>query len=69
MFYPKHEGHQQRKGFPCKLYSNTIANKDCESKDGETKEEQRMTKEGGVYFWINACERELSWVLMCGGQY
>jgi len=44
LFYPKHERHQKRKGIPCKLYSGTIANKDCESK------EQKKTKEGMSYF-------------------
>lgn len=58
MFCLKHEGHRQRKGFPWKLYSSKIANKDCESKDGEPKEEQRRTKEWGVYFCIKTCERE-----------
>lgn len=47
MFCPKHEGYQQRKGIPCKLYSSTIANKDYESKDDEPKEEQG--NEGSIF--------------------
>ncbi|RZB98524.1 hypothetical protein D0Y65_021446 [Glycine soja] len=36
-FVPSMKGINKEKGFACKLYSNTIPNKDCESKDGKPK--------------------------------